>query len=156
MAPAMPSGDIDMMTLPRMQRAANLPGDYLDAEDDLELTPQQVDSFKTLESTLKKETITKGAAVKVKEIELSDIVREPDFDLSAAVAKLKEVEAARTELRASVLKIAAQARDLLTKEQLKDFKDSEHSDNKAMVPGGIGQPSEEMRQMMMEKMMKKQ
>lgn len=145
-------GDIDAMTWPPMQKSCKTPDFYLAHSGDLSLSEDQVDSIERIHSALKKEMILKGADVKVRELELSDIVSRADFKLGDAVAKLKEVEDARVTLRSSVLKYSAQARDILTPEQMKGLKALCRTERS----GGMrdGRMENNMKRMMMEKMQK--
>jgi len=143
-------GDIDAMTWPPMQKSCKTPDFYLAHSEDLELSEEQEASLEKLHSTLKREMILKGAEVRVRELELSDIVTKPDFKLEDALAKLKEVEEARLALRSSVLKYSAQARDVLNPDQLKDLKALRRSGS-CMSDGGM---KNNMKRMMMEKMQK--
>ena len=143
-------GDIDMMTWPPMNKSCRTPDFYLGMKDGLELTDKQVETLERLALTMRKETIMKGAAVKVLEMELSDIVTKTDFKLQDAEAKLKEIEAARLELRKAVVKASAAARDALTPEQLGTVRDIAAGGG----PGTTKDP-EKMKRMMMEKMQKR-
>ena len=145
-------GDIDAMTWPRMQKSCRTPDFYLAHSGDLSLSEDQVDSIEKIHSALKKEMILKGADVKVRELELSDIVSRADFKLDDAMAKLKEVEDARMALRSSVLKYSAQARDVLTPEQLKGLKSLCRPERSTGMRDG--RMENNMKRMMMEKMQK--
>jgi Spy/CpxP family protein refolding chaperone len=112
-------GDIDMMTWPKMNKSCRTPDFYIRHKDELGLSDEQVESLRKALVSAKKEAILKGAQVKALELELGEIVTRPDFKLADALAKLKEVEAARFELRSAMLKAASGARDILNPEQLK-------------------------------------
>lgn len=150
-------GDIEMMTRPGMNMSCRTPEFYLRHKDDLGISPYQADALGKLYFSLKKDMITKGAAVKVLELDLSEIVIRPDFKLSDAQDKLKDIEKARTELRSAVLKSSAAARDLLGPEQLEKLKEL----NLSMMMGGpgrpmpMGMPDGAMKEKMMEKMRQK-
>jgi len=111
-------GDVDRMTMPGMSKACRTPEYYLDRSDALDLSREQEDKMVVLYYDLKRDMIERGAKVKVLELKLTEIVSKPDFDLDKALDAMKDVEAARTDLRATVLKSAASARDILTPEQL--------------------------------------
>jgi len=162
-------GDIDMMTRPRMQKSCRTPDFYIMRADELGLSDNQLDALGKLDSALKKDMTLKGAAVKVLEMDLSDIVVRPDFKMSDAQSKLKDIEKARTELRTAVIKASSDARDLLAPEQLEKLKemgirgagsgagcDMTGCDKKGCETKGCmkhGQPGMEgKKQMMMDKM----
>jgi len=96
-------GDSPMMTMPHMRRTCRTPGSYIRLADDLGLSDAQLESLGRLDSSLRKEAVLKGASVKVMEMELSDIVADVDFKLDAALAKLADIEKARTDLRKAVI-----------------------------------------------------
>jgi hypothetical protein len=150
-------GDIDMMTRPGMNMSCRTPEFYFRHKDELGISPYQADALGKLYFSLKKDMITKGAVVKVLELDLSEIVTKPDFKLSDAQDKLKDIEKARTELRSAVLKASSDARDLLGPEQLEKLKEL----NMSLMMGGPGMPMPmampdgAMKEKMMEKMRQK-
>ena len=146
-------GGMDMMMAgPGMVRSCRMPDYYLMRSDYLNLSQEQVDNLRKLDMTMRKEAILKGAQVKALELDLSGIVTATDFKVDDAIAKLKEVEAARLDLRTAMIKIAGEARDLLSPEQLDKLKaagpESGMCGNMRGTKGG-------MKQRMMEKMMQK-
>jgi len=145
-------GDIDAMTWPPMQKSCKTPDFYLAHSDELDLNESQEDTLEKLQSELKKQMILKGADVKAAELDLSDIVTKPDFKLDDALAMLKHVEDARLALRSTVIKYSAQARDVLSPEQLKDLKGLRRPGS-CMTDGGMKTGvKDDMKRMMMEKM----
>jgi len=111
-------GDVGRMTMPGMHKSCRTPEYYLDRSEAFGLNSEQEEKMEALYYDLKREMIERGAKVKVLELKLTEIVSKPDFDLDKALDAMKEVEAARTDLRSAVLKAAAAARDMLTPEQL--------------------------------------
>ncbi len=150
-------GDIDMMTWPPMNKSCRTPEFYLHRSEGLGLSDEQVTALRKLQAALRKEQILKGAAVKALELDLSEIVTNTDFKLADALAKLKEIENARTELRSAVLKYSSDARDVLSAEQLEKVKELGtkrcYNCGRAM-PGMEKTAPGEMKQQMMEKMRK--
>lgn len=102
---------------------SRLPWFYIKHAKDLKLNDEQVASLKKISFDCRKEMITKVAEMKVKKLELREILDKPDYKLEDATAKLKEIEDARLALETSALQHATQARDVLTPEQLKKAKD---------------------------------
>lgn len=100
-----------------------LPKFYLRHAKDLKLSDEQVASLKKISLEFRKDMITKMADVKVKKLELKEILDKPDYKLEDATAKLKECEDARMALATSALQHATQARDVLTPDQLKKVGD---------------------------------
>ncbi|MBI5190738.1 MAG: hypothetical protein HZA22_08690 [Nitrospirae bacterium] len=155
-----PRGDVDDMTWPRMNRSCRTPDFYLDNAGALGVSDVQADSLEKLDESLKRDMIIKGAQVKALELGLSGIVTKTDFKYEDAVAKLKEIEKARTELRITVIKASSDARDVLGVEQLDRIKDMDMPgracrtmpDGKPRMPGMGGMPEEMMKEKMMENM----
>jgi len=109
-------------TYPRMRRSCRTPDFYLRMSDELGLSDSQVEALDGLDAGLRKEVFLKGASVKVMEMDLSDMVGRVDFRLDDALARLKDIEKARTELRTAVLTASSKARDVLTPEQKAQLK----------------------------------
>ncbi len=141
-------GPMGMMGSP-MMRTMKTPEYYLDRRDALSLTDDQVEKLAKLKENLREETIMKGATVMVLELQLSDIIKDASFKLSDAEAKLKEIEAARLKLRMTVIKTAADARNVLTRNQLEKLKKLSLSGGKCSMSCGGAKKD------MMEKMMRK-
>lgn len=151
-------GGMDMMMAgPGMVRSCRMPDYYLMRSDCLDLSQEQVDNLRKLDMTMRKEAILKGAQVKALELDLSGIVTATDFKVDDAIAKLKDVEAARLDLRTAMIKIAGEARDLLSPEQLDKLKAAGPGagmcGNMCGTRGGM---KGGMKKKMMEKMMQKQ
>jgi Spy/CpxP family protein refolding chaperone len=89
----------------------------------LNLSEEQEASLKKISSDMRKGLITRGADLRVLRLELSDILARPDYKLEDATAKLKQIEDARLALATGALQYSAQARDILTKDQLSKLKD---------------------------------
>lgn len=106
-----------------MAKMFKLPRFYLAQKDELKLSDEQVASLKKISFDLKKDMITKGADVKVKRLELAELLAKPDYKLEDATAKLKEVADARLALVTDLLQYSVKARDVLTADQLKSVKD---------------------------------
>lgn len=100
-----------------------LPWFYLAQAKDLKLSDEQKASLKKISFELKKEMITKGADVKMKTLELREMLATPEYKLEDATAKLKDVSDARLALETTLLQYSVQARDILTPDQLKGLKD---------------------------------
>ncbi|MHB8174067.1 MAG: Spy/CpxP family protein refolding chaperone [Nitrospirota bacterium] len=145
-------GPMGMMGSP-MMRSLRTPDYYLDCRDTLNLTDDQIEKLVKLKERLREDTIMKGATVMVLELQLSDIVADTAFKLSDADAKLKQIEAARLELRQTVIKTAAAARNTLTKDQLEQLKKLSLSGGKRSMSHG-GAKRDMMEKMMREKMEK--
>ena len=84
-----------------MARLFKLPWFYLAQKDELKLSDEQVASLKKISFGLRKDMITKGADIKLKGLELKELLSTPDYKLEDAAAKLKEGEEARLALSAT-------------------------------------------------------
>ncbi|MGC2424349.1 MAG: hypothetical protein WA666_08370 [Nitrospirota bacterium] len=102
--------------------AGRMPRFYIMHAQDLKLSDDQLASLKKISFDMKKDFISKGADVMLKRLDLKEVLENPDYKVEDAAAKLKEVEDARLALETAVLQHAAQARDVLTPEQLKSLK----------------------------------
>ncbi len=102
--------------------AGKMPRFYIMHAKELKLTDDQLASLKKISFDMKKDFISKGADVMLKRIDLKETLERPDYKVEDAAAKLKDVEDARLALETAVLQHAAQARDVLTPEQLKSLK----------------------------------
>jgi Spy/CpxP family protein refolding chaperone len=87
----------------------------------LGLDDKQEESAMTTHMKMKKETIRKKADVEVAEIELKEILTKDPVDLKAAEAKLKQIEAIKTDLHFSHIKAHEEIKAILTPEQRKKF-----------------------------------
>ena len=146
-----------MMAGTGMVRSCRMPDYYLMRRDYLNLSQEQADNLGKLDMTMRKEAILKGAQVKALELDLSGIVTATDFKVDDAIAKLKDVEAARLDLRTAMIKIAGEARDLLSPEQLDKLKSVGPGNGMCgNMCGKKGGMKDDMKKQMMEKMMKKQ
>ena len=104
------------------ERIFRLPWFYLSHAKDLKLSDEQKASLKQISFELKKDMITKGADVKVKRLELEEMLARPDYKLEDANAKLKELADTRLALASTLLQYSVKSRDVLTPGQLKGVK----------------------------------
>ncbi|MGA2193364.1 MAG: Spy/CpxP family protein refolding chaperone [Nitrospirota bacterium] len=107
-------------------RMFKAPKFYLAHSKELKLTDDQKASLKKISFDLRKDMIAKGADVKVRMLELREMLSTPDYKLEDATAKLKDIADARLALATALLQHTVQARDVLTPEQLKAVKDLKH------------------------------
>ncbi len=109
----MPHANMPMRTPPPMDRSCPTPEYYIEHRDDIGLSEAQLMDLRKLGFELRRKKLLKGAAVKALELELTEIVTDPNFSVNDALSKLSDIEKARTELRMEVIKTAARARDFL-------------------------------------------
>lgn len=88
---------------------------------DLGLDDTQKETIKEIGSRVAKDTIRQKADIQVARIELRDILHKDPVDMKAAEAKLKQLEALRTDLHLSHIKTMEEVKAKLTPEQRKKF-----------------------------------
>ncbi len=98
--------------------------------------------MRAIERRVAKDEIPKGAALEVTRIELQEILEKEPLDLKAAEAKLKKMEALRTAIQLTQLQAGAEINSLLTAEQKKVLRDSQHPyhGGPGFQPGGRRMP----------------
>ena len=83
----------------------------------LNLSAEQVKALETLRSEFQKEAIKRKADLQVAKVELRDLQRREPVDLEAIEAKVKQIEALRTELRLARIRTIEKGKAVLTPEQ---------------------------------------
>ncbi|NJD55208.1 MAG: periplasmic heavy metal sensor [Nitrospirae bacterium] len=87
----------------------------------LGLTDQQKESIRSIHMNMRKENIRGRAGIDVAEIELKEVLMKDPVDLKAAEAKLKQIEALKTDLHFGHIKAHEEVKAVLTAEQRKKF-----------------------------------
>jgi Spy/CpxP family protein refolding chaperone len=91
-------------------------------KDQLKLSDEQIDKFRKLRSDYEKESIKRGADLKVAEIELWDLMDKKDLNADQIEKKVREVEGKRTDLRVYRFKQLMTVKTILTPEQFEKFR----------------------------------
>ncbi|MGH7419186.1 MAG: Spy/CpxP family protein refolding chaperone, partial [Candidatus Rokuibacteriota bacterium] len=91
----------------------------LQNRDQLGLTADQVAQLESLRAEFQKEAIRRGADIQVAEMELGELLAGDSSDLGKVEAKLRQIEALRTDLRLGRIKTLEKGKALLTPEQRK-------------------------------------
>jgi Spy/CpxP family protein refolding chaperone len=101
------------------KRAAGVEGEFspADLKEQLGLTDEQAAKLRTLHLETMKETILKGAKLKVTALELRDLIRNGALDESAIEKKVKELESLRCDLTLAHTRALLKAETFLTPEQ---------------------------------------
>lgn len=91
-------------------------------KDQLKLSDEQIDKFKKLRGDYEKESIKRGADIKIAEIELWDLFDRKDATADQIEKKVREVEAKKTDLRVFRFKQLLTVKSILTPEQFEKFR----------------------------------
>jgi Spy/CpxP family protein refolding chaperone len=89
----------------------------------LNLDDQQKAFMREIKSRMMKETIRRKADMRIAQIELKDLLMQDTVDMKAVEAKVKQLEAMRTEMQLSHIKAMEECKAKLTPEQLKKFRE---------------------------------
>jgi Spy/CpxP family protein refolding chaperone len=85
--------------------------------DELALTKDQTDKIKKIRSTARKQNIPLKSDIQLKEIELKELMDADSPDKNAVAAKVKEIDALRTQIKLNRMNARIDCRNVLTKEQ---------------------------------------
>ena len=88
----------------------------------LGLDEKQTEEVNAIHNKLQKEVIRKGADVEVKSIEMREIMSKDPVDLKEAEAKIREIEALKSDMKIMHIRAHEEIRGKLTPEQKKKFK----------------------------------
>lgn len=97
---------------------------YLEFREELKLSEQQISSLESILSSLKKAEIKAEASLRIAELELDELLKTEKVDLSKVKSKLQEVAKLQAELKFLHIKANEDAKQVLTQEQLKQFRAS--------------------------------
>ncbi|MFN3476441.1 MAG: Spy/CpxP family protein refolding chaperone, partial [Candidatus Methylomirabilales bacterium] len=99
----------------------------LQHREELNLSAEQVKALETLRSEFQKEAVKKHADLEVAEIELRGLEQQEPVDLGAIEAKVRQIEALKTELRLSRIRTIAKGKEVLQPEQRKKLEELERT-----------------------------
>lgn len=85
--------------------------------EELNLTKEQTDKIKKIRSAAKKQNIPLKSDIELKEIELRDLMDNDNPDKAAVAAKIKEIDALRTQIKINRMNARIDCHNILTKEQ---------------------------------------
>lgn len=107
------------------------------------LDEKQKEAIREIKDRLMKDTIRKGADVRIARIELKDILHKDPVDMKAVEAKLKKIESLKTDIHLSRIKAIVEVKAKLTPEQREKFKTNLRSHGRWMHHGkGMASPGE--------------
>lgn len=91
-------------------------------KNELKLSDEQIDKFKKLRNEYERESIKRGAEIKLAEMDLWDLFDKKDFTADQMEKKVREVEAKKAELRVFRFKQLSTVKSILTPEQFEQFR----------------------------------
>jgi len=113
-----------------MMCCCGMDGKMMDAEHhmaklikDLNLDDQQKVFMGEIKSRMMKETIRRKADMHIAQIELKELLMQDTVDMTAVEAKVKQLEAMKTEMQLSHIKAMEECKAKLTPEQRKKLKE---------------------------------
>ena len=109
--------------LRRLERARRAFEFFLDLKEKLGLTDEQIDKLKAIKLEHEKAAIKARAELKIKELELRELMQATEPDELAIKAKVKEIEDLRTRLMMNRINGRLEAQRVLTEKQLKQLKE---------------------------------
>ena len=99
------------------------PGPHVrQALENLGLNEKQTDAIRAIGSRVAKENVKKIADLKVAGLDLRDVLRKDPVDMKAVEAKMRQMEALRTDIRLSRIGALEDIKAQLSPEQRKKFK----------------------------------
>jgi predicted nucleic acid-binding Zn-ribbon protein len=99
----------------------------LKLQEKLNLSTEQIEKLKKLQSEFRKETLKENAELQVAEIELDELQLQDPLDLEKVNAKLKQIEAFKTNLRLAYIQTIENGKALLKPEQQKNLQSFERT-----------------------------
>ena len=108
----------------------------LNMKDQLGLSLQQVQTLRDLRVAFEKETIQRGAEIRVAEVDLREALAQERVDLARAETLIRKIAGLRAELRLARVRTLEKGKGVLTPEQLEKFREAGHQ----MARGGMGGP----------------
>jgi Spy/CpxP family protein refolding chaperone len=129
MMPCMMMGQMSDGTMPAHARGCfGMAGGMMSGQIDLSrmqetlgLTAEQTNKLKAIQRPLQKEAIQVGAAIRVADLDLADLLSADKVDLGAVEGKLKELGALRTGMALAHVRAAEEVKKIVPREQLEKF-----------------------------------
>jgi len=109
----------------------------LEHKQDLGLNAEQERKLRDLRTEFAKESVRRGAEIRVAEIELDSLLEQDQWDLAKIEPKVKQIASLQGDLRLARIKTLEAGRAVLTAEQLEKLKQVGH---RMRAMGGPGQP----------------
>lgn len=89
----------------------------------LGLDDNQMEEIRNIHVAARKDTVKKRADLEVAQLELRDIMRKDAVDVNSAEAKVKQIEAMKSDIKMIHIKALAEVKTKLNPEQRKKFND---------------------------------
>lgn len=98
----------------------------LNMKDQLGLSLQQVQTLRDLRVAFEKETIQRGAEIRVAEVDLREALAQERVDLARAETLIRKIAGLRAELRLARVRTLEKGKGVLTPGQLEKFREAGH------------------------------
>lgn len=85
--------------------------------DEINLSKEQIEKIKKIRSNAKKSNIPLNSDIQLKQMELKDLMDADSPDKAAVAAKVKEIDALKTQIKLNHMNARIDCRNVLTKEQ---------------------------------------
>jgi Spy/CpxP family protein refolding chaperone len=96
----------------------------LNYKDYLRLSPEQVKKLEQLRDNFQRQSIRHDADTRILEVDIAELLDQPNVDVAKVEAKIRAVEKLRADLRIGRIRAVEQAKAVLTPEQRKKFDES--------------------------------
>jgi Spy/CpxP family protein refolding chaperone len=110
----------------------------LEHKQDLGLNAEQERKLRDLRTEFAKESVRRGAEIRVAEIELDSLLEQDQWDLAKIEPKVKQIATLQGDLRLARIKTLEAGRAVLTAEQLEKLKQVGHRMRAMGGPGTMG------------------
>jgi Spy/CpxP family protein refolding chaperone len=96
----------------------------LNYKDYLRLSPEQVKKLEQLRDNFQRQSIRHDADTRILELDIAELLDQPNVDAAKVEAKIRAVEKLRADLRIARMRTVEQAKGVLNAEQRKKFYES--------------------------------
>jgi Spy/CpxP family protein refolding chaperone len=96
----------------------------LNYKDYLRLSPEQVKKLEQLRDNFQRQSIRRDADTRIQELDIAELLDQPNVDAAKVEAKIRAVEKLRADLRIARMRAVEQAKSVLNAEQRKKFYES--------------------------------
>lgn len=116
-----------------------------DAQKDLNITKEQREKMKKIRQDAKKANIPLKSQLELKGIELKELMDAETANKDAIAAKIKEIDAVKTQIKINSVNARIDSRNVLTKEQREKIEQMKNERHMMWMGDGPGRPKMKMR-----------